>query len=63
MIIQQDDYNLDEKDGIKININLKEYNLLDFPKANEIFDRGYRTTMAVIVLLKVEWERVSRLEM
>ena len=36
MIIQQDDYNLDEKDGIKIHINLKEYNLLDFPKANEI---------------------------
>ena len=52
MIIQQDDYNLDEKDGIKIHINLKEYNLLDFPKANEIFDRGYRTTMAVIDSIK-----------
>ena len=52
MIIQQDDYDLAERDGVKIHINLKEYNLLDFPKANEIFDRGYHTAMAVIDSIK-----------
>lgn len=52
MIIQQDDYELDENDGVKIHIKLKEFNLLDFPKANEIFERGYRTTIAMIDSIK-----------
>lgn len=52
MIIQQDDYELDEDDGIKIHVNLKGINLLDFPKANEIFQRGYKTTIAVIDSIK-----------
>lgn len=41
MVIQQEDYTLSEDDGIKIHIDLKEYGLLDFPKAEEITKKGY----------------------
>lgn len=41
MVIQNEDYSLSEKDGIKIHVDLKGVNLLDFPKANEIFQSGY----------------------
>lgn len=52
MIIQQEDYELSEKDGIKIHVDLKGYNLLDFPKANEIFKKGYLATLDMIDSLK-----------
>ena len=48
MIIQQDDYTLEEKDGIKIHVDLRGVGLLDFPRANEIFTKGYKTALSLI---------------
>lgn len=52
MVIQQDDYDLPEKDGVKIHVDLKGIGLLDFPKANEIFARGYTKTLSMIDSIK-----------
>lgn len=52
MIIQQDDYTLSQDDGVKIHIDLHGYNLLDFPKAKEIFDIGYRSAMEMVDSIK-----------
>lgn len=41
MVMQKTDYKIKEEDGILIDFNLKEYNLLDFPKADQIFKTGY----------------------
>lgn len=52
MVIQQDDYSLPEEDGIKIHIDLKGFGLLDFPKAAEIFEKGYKKTMLMMDSIK-----------
>lgn len=52
MIIQQDDYSLPEKDGIKLHVDCKDYGLLDFPKAKEIAKRGYDLTISMIDSIK-----------
>lgn len=48
MIIQNNDYSLPEEEGIKIRISLKEFNLLDFPKARQIYQIGYERTLAMM---------------
>ena len=52
MIIQNENYELAEEDGIKLHVNLKGYGLLDFPKAQEIYDKGYATAMESIDSIK-----------
>jgi len=52
MIIQQDDYELPEKDGLKIHVDLKGIGLLDFPKADEIFRKGYEKTESMMDSIK-----------
>lgn len=52
MIIQNNDYDLPADEGVKIRINLNEYSLLDFPKAREIYQRGYDRTMELMDSIK-----------
>lgn len=60
MIIQQENYDLPEEDGIKIHVDLKGTGLLDFPKAKEICDKGYKTAMAKMDSIKMRVDgRVS----
>lgn len=46
MIIQNNDYALPEEDGLKLHLNLKDFNILDFAKAEAIFRIGYEYAMA-----------------
>jgi len=48
MIIQNNDYSLPEEEGIKIKINLKEFNLLDFQKARQIYSIGYNQALSMM---------------
>lgn len=48
MIIQNNDYSLPPRQGIKIKIDLQEFSLLDFPKAKEIYQIGYNHAMAMM---------------
>lgn len=43
LVIQNHDYSMPKEEGIKIRINLDEFSLLDFPKAQAIYDVGYNT--------------------
>ena len=43
MIIQNNDYSLPAEKGVKIQVPVLQFGVLDFPKAKEIFDIGYRT--------------------
>ena len=56
MIIQEEDNTMPDEDGIKIHVDLKEYGLLDFPKANAISKKGYDRAMEFMDSIK---ERVS----
>lgn len=53
MVIQQEDYTLSEDDGIKIHIDLKEFGLLDFPKAEEITEKGYEKANLLMDSIKI----------
>lgn len=48
MIIQNNDYSLPPEEGIKIRVDLKEFNLLDFPKARRIYAIGYEKAESMI---------------
>lgn len=52
MIIQDEDYNLPADEGIKLHINLDKYNILDFPRAREIYKIGYDHAMAMMDSIK-----------
>lgn len=52
MIIQNNDYDLPADEGIKIKLNLEEFNLLDFQRANAIYKVGYDRTIAMIDSIK-----------
>ncbi len=52
MIIQNNDYDLPAKEGVKIHMNLNEFSLLDFQKADEISRIGYERTMAMMDSIK-----------
>ena len=43
---------LTDGEGIKIDIALKEFNILDFPKADMIYKRGYDRAMQMIDSIK-----------
>lgn len=48
LVIQNNDYSLPDSLGIKIKINLNQYNLLDFGKAEEIYGKGYERAEEMI---------------
>lgn len=52
LIIQNNDYNLDPKKGVKIQVPVTQFNVLAFDKAQEIYDIGYRTGLAMVDSIK-----------
>ena len=52
MIIQDRNEPMKPEDGIYIHVDLRGYNLLDFPKAQEIYDIGYNRTYEFIDSIK-----------
>ena len=57
MIVQNSDSDIAPADGIKIGIELKEFNILDFQKADSIYHKGYAKAMSMIDSIK---SRTSR---
>ncbi len=52
LVVQNNNYDLPPDQGIKLRINLDKYSLLDFDKAQEIADEGYKTAIAMIDSIK-----------
>lgn len=52
LIIQNNDYSLPAEEGIKIQVPVTQFAVLDFPKAKEIYDIGYRTGLEMIDSIK-----------
>lgn len=52
MIIQNNDYELPESDGIKIHVDVSQFSLMDFDKASRIYDAGYERAMQMIDSIK-----------
>ena len=52
LVIQRADYNLPPRRGMKLHIDLRQFGLLDFPKAREIYRIGYEHALAVMDSLK-----------
>ncbi len=57
LVIQESDYSLPDDEGIKFNINLKQFSLLDFERAREIYKIGYDYAMQNMDSIK---SRISR---
>ena len=56
MIIQNNDYNVPPKEGIKIQVPVLDFAVLDFPKARTIYEIGYKTGLSMVDSIK---KRVS----
>lgn len=52
MIIQNNDYDLPEKEGVKIQVPVLSFGVLDWGKAQEIYDIGYKTGLAMVDSIK-----------
>lgn len=52
MIIQNNDYTLPEELGVKIQVPVLQFGVLDFGKAQEIYDIGYHTGLAMVDSIK-----------
>lgn len=52
MIIQNNNYDLPSKAGVKIQVPVLDFGVLDFGKAQEIFDIGYKTGLAMVDSIK-----------
>lgn len=52
LIIQNNDYNLPEKYGVKIQVPVLNFGVLDFGKAREIYEIGYRTGLSMVDSIK-----------
>ena len=52
MIIQNNDYNLPAEDGVKIQVPVLNFGVLDFGQAKEIYSIGYKTGMAMVDSIK-----------
>ncbi|MDR2806513.1 MAG: patatin-like phospholipase family protein [Dysgonamonadaceae bacterium] len=48
MVMQKTDYQVDPADGIMMRFQLEDVGLLDFDKAQTLFNLGYRTTMEML---------------
>lgn len=48
MIIQNNDYSLPAAEGIKIQVPVSSYSVLDFEDASQIYEIGYNTGMAMV---------------
>lgn len=52
MIIQNNNYNVPADKGIKIQVPVLQYGVLDFPQSQTIYDIGYRTGLAMVDSIK-----------
>lgn len=52
MVIQNNDYNLPEDEGIRVHIDVSRFSLLDFDKAREIYTIGYNRALEMIDSIK-----------
>lgn len=52
LIIQNNDYSLDPKSGVKIQVPVTDFNVLPFDKAEEIYSIGYKTGLAMVDSIK-----------
>ncbi|MDE6338876.1 MAG: patatin-like phospholipase family protein [Muribaculaceae bacterium] len=52
MIIQNNDYNVPAKNGIKIQVPVLNFGVLDFAQAQTIYDIGYKTGMEMVDSIK-----------
>lgn len=52
MIIQNNDYSLPEKYGVKIQVPVLNFGVLQFDKAQTIYEIGYKTGMAMVDSIK-----------
>lgn len=59
MIIQNNDYSLPESEGIKIQVPVLNFAVLDFGAAEEIYDIGYKTGLSMVDSIK---KRISARE-
>lgn len=48
MIIQNNDYSLPEKEGVKIQVPVLDFGVLDFQQARTIFEIGYKTGLEYV---------------
>lgn len=52
MIIQNNDYNLPEEWGVKIQVPVLDFGVFDWSDAHEIFDIGYKTGLSMVDSIK-----------
>ncbi|MDH8700688.1 NTE family protein [Dysgonomonadaceae bacterium PH5-43] len=52
MVMQKTEYSVNPEDGIMMRFKLEDVNLLDFQKAQTLFDLGYTTTIEMIDSIK-----------
>ncbi|MBD5188881.1 MAG: patatin-like phospholipase family protein [Bacteroidales bacterium] len=52
MIIQNNDYNVPSENGIKIQVPVLQFGVLDFDQAQTIYDIGYKTGLAMVDSIK-----------
>ena len=52
MIIQNNDYSVPSKNGIKIQVPVLDFSVLDFQAAQQIYDIGYKTGLAMVDSIK-----------
>lgn len=52
MIIQNNDYSMPDSCSVKINVPVRRFGVLDFDKAQEIYDIGYATGLAMVDSIK-----------
>lgn len=52
LVIRPQTYDLPEADGIKLRINLNKFSLLDFEKADEIYEIGYKHGLEMVDSIK-----------
>jgi NTE family protein len=57
MIMQQTEYQVHPKDGIMMKQALKNVSLLDFDKAQRLYDMGYQTTISLMDSIKKRIDR------
>lgn len=52
MIIQNNNYSVPSKNGIKIQVPVLEFGVLDFPQAKTIYEIGYQTGLSMVDSIK-----------
>ncbi|MDR0540621.1 MAG: patatin-like phospholipase family protein [Dysgonamonadaceae bacterium] len=57
MVMQKTDYRIDPADGIMMQFSLEDIELLDFYKAQTLYDKGYNTTIDMLDSIEGRIER------